>query len=611
MSNSQLTITIALAVFIVAVAAEPKVDSIVPEQLAQVGEDRTCTNVDIKFRLPQGGYYTVDMTQETIDKIKADAKSGDEMDELTMTSVKQTVKQGATTEAAAKAVAMTGSNIDMKMDGPIAETQTTAKEVVMVPARVTRQDWPIMPKTAIHNFYDQDSIDCCGGQTDKKVDSLDDCVDLCAKHKECRGVSWRKNGKTHQHYKKCFFVTYDGGKHWDNSCTGGACDFETAVKSPQMIQIPVGPHTPQNAVSLKAYAKLVIDEVEDEDEGSLGALADILKAIAVGMPGPLPSFATYVTAMQNNMETVTSTGGLQAYVLNAIIAGMKSDGGIVSVSGPYAGITGSTLGLTEENMSDPALKSIQVHSPKFINAAIKIAKDEAKAAKGTGGGTGANADPAVKKATAPALSEEDAAKLYNWHGNVVVPGAAVMQVASLDTMATATTATATTATATTASEELVSTMEVADCDPKSRQMGETDSWWQPENGGNVADKMVYQAAMAIAHVGEVQGALLDDIYKRALAATKAVGGADGSACSAPMHVCYAATAAREFVKDKRQAKNLIKTYEPVVVIDVTAHPEYAAAAATVTEQQEVLLEQIKSKYDIKSADLSMEIVACK
>ena len=141
--------------FIVAVAAEPKVDSIVPEQLAQVGEDRTCTNVDIKFRLPQGGYYTVDMTQETIDKIKADAKSGDEMDELTMTSVKQTVKQGATTEAAAKAVAMTGSNIDMKMDGPIAETQTTAKEVVMVPARVTRQDWPIMPKTAIHNFYDQ------------------------------------------------------------------------------------------------------------------------------------------------------------------------------------------------------------------------------------------------------------------------------------------------------------------------------------------------------------------------------------------------------------------------------------------------------------------------
>ena len=64
-------------------------------------------------------------------------------------------------------------------------------------------------------------------------------------------------------------------------------------------------------------------------------------------------------------------------------------------------------------------------------------------------------------------------------------------------MATATTATATTATATTASEELVSTMEVADCDPKSRQMGETDSWWQPENGGNVADKMVYQAAMAI------------------------------------------------------------------------------------------------------------------
>lgn len=586
---------IAVALFIVSVTAEPTVDTIVPEQLVQIGEDKTCTTVTIKFTMPDGGYFSdKGNVQPILKSLQASVKNND----MTMAGTKLAVKKNAVL------MQSTETKIDMTMEGPINEEKSNAKQVVMVPAQLTRQEWPIMPKTAIHNHYDEDSMGCCGTVSDQKVDTVDDCVDICMKIPECRGTSFRKKNEAHEHYRKCFFVKFDGGKHWNNNCKGSECDFDTAVRPAHMIPIPVGTHTAQNAVSLKAYASLVIDAVDDEPTGSLGALSDVLKAIVAGVPGDLPTYATYYTAMQDQMETVTSAGGLQAYVLEAIIAGMKTEGGLVSVSGPYAGITGSTLGLTSEDMSgDEALKSIQIHSPTFINAAIKLAKEEAEKGYGTGGGQGVNSDPSTKKRTETVLSPEDVKKLYGWKGDMVVPGAAVMQVSSLSTMM----ATAAVITTSNTKTSLVTPVkDDAACDPKSRAMG-NDEWWTPNAGGKVTDHMCHAAAMDIAKYAlGGSGMLLDDVYDKALKATEGVG------CSTAAKACWSAAAAREFVKESRQSggAQLIKTYENVQVVKVVTHPVFDADHATVSAQKEQLLKQMRNKYNIVNGDMNMDIHDC-
>jgi len=95
----------------------------------------TCGKLNIKVMLPESGFYTQDMTDASATLIKDDVG-------------KERRKNGVTWSVLGQ----------FTRTGP-----TTVREMVMVPARKTKKlKWPMLKKTALHSFYDKESIDCCG-----------------------------------------------------------------------------------------------------------------------------------------------------------------------------------------------------------------------------------------------------------------------------------------------------------------------------------------------------------------------------------------------------------------------------------------------------------------
>ena len=76
-------------------------------------------------------------------------------------------------------------------------------------------EWTPLPGVALHNFFDNRSVDIAPGYNPFGTAAADEggCRALCQARIDCAGYSWRRADPTHKNYHKCFFVSHDGGDH--------------------------------------------------------------------------------------------------------------------------------------------------------------------------------------------------------------------------------------------------------------------------------------------------------------------------------------------------------------------------------------------------------------
>jgi len=567
----------------------------------------TCGKLNIKVMLPESGFYTQDMTDASATLIKDDVG-------------KERRKNGVTWSVLGQ----------FTRTGP-----TTVREMVMVPARKTKKlKWPMLKKTALHSFYDKESIDCCGTMSTDKAESIEDCVEICAGQPECRGTSWRAREPSHEHYKKCFFVTFDGGKHWDTEPTGGQLDFDSAVRPQQMIGIPHTDFTVHNARSLKAYAMGVVDALEEIEESdqkghpSFPQLGQLLRDMARGLPGlgSLPSYPLFITAMQNRFCSLTSNGGVEAYLLNAIASAMSARGGLVSVEDGKASILGLNLGLKTIDMLGE-LDKLQTSVSTFAANRESVKKEDSDYLTKLGH-DGPVTIGAVTNGAASEMTEEEKATrkneakaLYDWDGNEVssLPATSAEAPISLaEAQAKEAEASKDKAVGDVVDEILgngqdassgASEQEVSSgaSSPCSDEKDEKD-WGDlgPDNWffGSKRQGVCHNSAKVTAKMAEERGDLEQDIYDDAKKAAAVTG------CNAQEQQ-WAAAEVVVAVVDRRKDQNLIKSYEDAARTDISATLKFMGLSAQDFKQKKgMLIEAVKTAYQINSATLDLEVLEC-
>lgn len=77
------------------------------------------------------------------------------------------------------------------------------------PAPLPACTWQALPGVALHNFYDNSSVDI-GGYNPWRPSSYDNetgCARLCANRVDCAGYTWRSADPTHDMFHKCFLIS--------------------------------------------------------------------------------------------------------------------------------------------------------------------------------------------------------------------------------------------------------------------------------------------------------------------------------------------------------------------------------------------------------------------
>jgi len=129
------------------------------------------------------------------------------------------------------------------------------------PAPLPACTWQALPGVALHNFYDNSSVDI-GGYNPWRPSSYDNetgCARLCANRVDCAGYTWRSADPTHDMFHKCFLISLTAASGVANTAFQSAlCTREPLANTTWTARDLVGTYTGD---SFSAYAVRAIERV--------------------------------------------------------------------------------------------------------------------------------------------------------------------------------------------------------------------------------------------------------------------------------------------------------------------------------------------------------------
>jgi hypothetical protein len=177
------------------------------------------------------------------------------------------------------------------------------------------------------------------------------------------------------------------------------------------IAVATASSTAHNAITLKAFADLAIDEVV-ENKRAFGALGKLLEALSKAKVSPkLSALKAYVAAMKKLKYDCGSSGGIEAYMLGHIVTAMTKQG-IVYVSKGQSTVNAQSLGLKSKRMGG-ILAKVKVPYSRLIKEGQKVIKAY------TGVSNPEQAAKKVSKKISKQLNDKQLKRLKKWKGNIV------------------------------------------------------------------------------------------------------------------------------------------------------------------------------------------------